>query len=66
MLFKREEDAGKFFYLYENVVRKGLPDNVQAGKMVPYLCGETLDLYFERFTMDNVFTLEAKNYRIVK
>ncbi len=66
MVFKGEEDARKFFYLYENVVTKGLMDNAKAGKIVDCQSREAFDFYFERFKWDNGPTTEAKNYHVVK
>ena len=65
MVFKDGADAWKFFYLYENVDTKGLPDNMKAEKIVAYLGSEAFYFYHQRFTMDNGPTSEAKNYRIV-
>ena len=65
-VFKAEDDARKFFYLYENVVTKGLPDNVRAEKIIAYLSGDAFDFYFERFMMNNGPTPEAKNNGIVE
>ncbi len=66
MVFKGDEDARKFFYLYEDVATKGIPDTAKAEKIVAYLGGEVFDFYFERFTIENGPILEAKNYQLVK
>ena len=66
MVFKGDEDARKFFYIYENVIVKGLPDTTKAEKIVAYLGGDAFDFYFDRFTMDNGPTAEAKSYQTVK
>ena len=34
MIFNGNEDARKFFYLYENVVTKTLPDKEEAEKLL--------------------------------
>ncbi len=57
--FKGTEDASKFFYLYENVVTKSLPDIEKAEKIVAYLTGAAFDFYFDRLTLDNAPTEEA-------
>ena len=66
MIFKGNEDARKFSYLYENVVTKGRTDKEKAEKIVAYLAGTAFDFYFDRFTMDNGWTDEAKDYGKVK
>lgn len=66
MVFKVGEDARKFFYPYENVVTKGLTEEDQTEIIVVYLDGEAFDFYFERFTMYNWPTPEAKNYQVAK
>ena len=60
--FEGDEDARKFFYLYENVVTKSLPDCARAEKIVAYLSGAAFDFYFDRFTLDNALTEETKEY----
>ena len=65
-IFCGNEDARKFFYLYENMVTKGLPDKETAEKIVAYLAGTAFGFYFDRFTMDNVPTDEAKDYKKLK
>ena len=35
MIFNDNEDARKFFYLYENAVTQGLPDTEKAEKLWP-------------------------------
>ena len=35
MTFNGNEDARKFFYLYENVVTEGLPEKERAEKLWP-------------------------------
>ncbi len=64
--FKGTGDAGKFFYLYENVVTKGLPESQRSEQIVAYLSGIAFDFYFDRFTSDNAPTEEAKYYGIVE
>ena len=64
--FKGSEDARKFFYLYENVVTKSLPDSERAEKIVAYQSYVAFDFYFDRFTLDNAPTEEAKGYCLVK
>ena len=64
--FNGNEDARKFFYLYENVVTKGLPDSERAEKIVAYLSEAAFDFYFDCFTLDNAPTEEAKDYGLVK
>ena len=66
MIFNGNEDARKFFYLYENVETNGLPYKEKAEKIVAYLAGTAFDFYFDRFTMDNGPTDEAKGYSKVK
>ena len=61
IVFKGEEDARKLFYIYENVIVKGLPDTKKAEKIVTYLGREAFDFYFDRFTMDNGPKVEAKS-----
>ncbi len=63
---KGDEDAREFFYLYENVVTKNLPDIEMAEKIVAYLNGSAFDFYFDRFTLDNANTEEAKENGLVK
>ncbi len=63
--FKGYGDACKFFYLYENVVTKSLPDSETAEKNVAYLSGAAFDFYIDRFTLDNAPTEEAKEYGVV-
>ena len=65
MIFNGNDDARKFFYFYENVVKKGLPDK-KTWKIVAYLAGRAFDFYFDRFTMDNGPTDEAKDCGKVK
>ncbi len=60
------EDARKFFYLYENVVNKSLPDSEIAETIVAYLSGAAFDFYFDCFTLDNAPTEKAKDYGLVK
>ena len=43
MIFNGNEDARKFFYLYESVVTKGLPDKEKLKKIVTYLAGTAFD-----------------------
>ncbi len=57
--FKGSKDARKFFYLYENVVTKSLPDSERAEKIVACLSDVAFDFYFDRFTIDNDPTEEA-------
>ncbi len=57
--FKGNEDAPKFFNLYENVVTKNLPGSERAEKIVAYLSGAPFDFYFDRFILD-------KEYDVVK
>ncbi len=64
--FKGNEDAQKFFYLYENVVTKNMPDSERAEKIVAYLSDAVFDFFFDRFTLDNFPTEEAKDYGLVK
>ena len=64
--FKGTEDARKFFYLYENVVKKSLPDIEKAEKIVAYLTGAAGNFCFDRFTLDNGPIDEAKDYEVVK
>ena len=64
--FKGTRDARKFFYLYEKVVMKSLPERERAELIVAYLSGAAFDFYFDRFTIDNAPTEEAKDYVIVK
>ena len=64
--FEGTEDARKFFYLSENVVKKSLPDIEKAEKIVAYLTGAAFDIYFYRFTSDNAPTEEANDYEVVK
>ncbi len=64
--FKGSEDAQKFFYLYENVVTKSLPDSERAEKIVAYLHDESFDFYFDRFPLDNAPTEGTKDYVLVK
>ena len=63
---KGSEDARKFFFLYENVVTKGLPDSERAEKIVAYLGYAAFDFNFDCFTLDNAPTEEAKDYGLVK
>ncbi len=63
---KGTEEARKFFYLYENVVTKSLPDIEKAEKIVAYLTGAAFDFYFDRFTLDIAPTEEGKDYEVVK
>ena len=51
--FKGTEDDCKFFYLYENVVTKSLPDIEKAENIVDYLTGAVFEFYFDRFTLEN-------------
>ncbi len=62
---KGYEDARKFFYLYENVVTKSLPDSERAEKSVAYLSRAAFDFYIGRFTLDNAPTEESKDYGVV-
>ena len=55
------EDARKFFYLYENVVTKILPDSERAEKIVAQQSDAAFDFYFDRITLDNTPTEEAKD-----
>ncbi len=64
--FKGSADARNFFYLYEKVVIKSLPGSERAGKIVAYLSDAAFDFYFDRFTLDNAPTEEAKDYGLVK
>ena len=64
--FKGSKDARKFFYLYENDVTKSLPDSERAEKIVAYLSDAAFDFYFDRFTLDNAPTEDAKDYGLVK
>ncbi len=64
--FKGTRDARKFFYLYEKVVMKSLPESERADQIVAYLSGAAFDFYLDRFTIDNAPTEEAKDYVIVK
>ena len=59
--FESSKDARKFFYLYENVVNKSLPDRKRAEKIVVYLSDAVFDFYFDRFTLENAPTKEAKD-----
>ncbi len=49
--FEGSEDARKFFYLYENVVSKSLPDSKRAKKNMADLSGAAFDFYFDCFTL---------------
>ncbi len=64
--FKGSEDARNFFYLYENVLTKSLPDSKRAEKIVAYLSDADFDFYCDRFTLDNALNEEAKDYGLVK
>ncbi len=64
--FKGDEDARKFFHLYGNVVTKSLPESERAAKIAATLSGAAFDFYFDRFTLDNTPTEEAKYYCVVK
>ncbi len=64
--FMGNEDARKFFYLYENVVTKNMQDSERAEKIVAYLGDAAFDIYFDRFKPDNNPTEEAKGYGLVK
>ena len=64
--FKGSEDARKFFYLYENVVTKTLPDSERAEKIAAYLSEAALYFYFYRLALDKAPTEEAKDYSLVK
>ena len=64
--FKGEEDARKFFYLFENVLQKGKTDAEKAENLVMYLAGKAFDYYFENFTSENQPTELARNYPEVK
>ena len=66
IIFNGNEDACKFFYLYENLVTKGLPNEGKAEKIVAYLAGTAFYFDFDRFTMDKSPTYEAKDYGRVK
>lgn len=57
IVFKRNEDVQKFFYLFENIVIKDLPDTVKDEKIVAYLVG-----YLQWFALDIEHTPEAKNH----
>ncbi len=59
--FKGSEDARKFFYFYENVVTKCLPDSERAEKIAAYLSEAAFDFYFDRFTLDNAPNEETKD-----
>ncbi len=63
---KGSEGAQNFFYLYENVVTKSLPDSERTEKIVAYLSDAAFDFYLDRFTLDNALTEEAKDYDLVK
>ena len=64
--FKGSEYARTFFYLYENVVTKILPDSERVEKIVAFLSEAAVDFCFDRFTLDNAPTEEAKDYGLVK
>ena len=64
--FKGTEDARNFFYRYENVVTKSLPEIEKAEKIVAYLTGAAFNFYFDRFTLDNGPIDEAKDYAVGK
>ena len=64
--FKGNEDARKIFGLYENVVNKSLPDSERAEKIVAYLSDAAFDFYFDRFTLNNAPTEQAKDYVLLK
>ncbi len=46
-------------------MNKSLPDSERAEKIVAYLSDAAFDFYFDRFTMDNAPTEEAKDYGLV-
>ncbi len=58
--FRGSKDPRKFFYLYDNVVTKSLPDSKRAEKIVAYLSDAAFDFYFDRSTLDIAPTEEAR------
>ncbi len=64
--FKCDRSACKFFYHYENVVNKSLPDSERVEKIVVFQSVAAFDFYFVSFTLDNSPTDEAKDYAVVK
>ena len=65
-MFSGEEDALKFFYVFENVDMRGKSDEENAVELVACLSGEAFQFYYENFTYDNGPTKEAKSFRSVK
>ncbi len=43
-----------------------MPESERAEKIVAYLSGAAFDFYFDRFTLNNAPTEEAKEYSVVK
>ena len=52
-IFKGGEDARKFFYLFDNILTKSLPDRERVEKIVTYLSDTAFGFYFDRFNLDN-------------
>ncbi len=64
--FKGSQDSRKFFYLYENIVTENLPHSERAEKNVAYLSDSAFEFYFDRFSLANAPTEEAKDYGLAK
>ena len=60
MIFNGNEGTRQFFDLYQNVVTKVLADKEKAEEIVAFLAGTAFDFCFDRFTMENSPTDEAK------
>ncbi len=65
-MFDGKEDAKKFLYVYENVVKKGKTEDEKADKLVDFLKADAFNYYFYYFTEDNAPTEEAKSFQLVK
>ena len=65
-MFAGEEDALKFFYVFENVEMKEKSEEDKATESAAYLTGEAFQFYYETFTYDNKPTEEAKSFSTVK
>ena len=62
----KNADVRRFLFTYENVVMREKDDNEKALSIVCFLAKDAFDLYYERFTTNDVLKDEAHDYEVVK
>ena len=57
------EDAKKFFYVYENMMMKRKTDGKKANKLVAFLKADTFDYFIDYFTEGSPPSKRAKSFQ---